>query len=684
MPRARRKNMKSAANPENGNGIGLHTANPNDRIALKGVRVRSRVLGMTARTQVEQTFVNLEPQAIEAVYTFPLPEGGAVCGFEVVFFDKVFTGVVEEVDKAIEKYDDAIAEGHGAYLLEQNRPDVFTVRVGNLKPRQAVTIRLTYVQDLEVVDRSVRLAFPTTIAPRYVSAAGTDPLDALIDGHALNPPHVLSVPYGLTMELELWGHGVTRVSSPSHEIRVEDYAMAKGVVVRMAEGSDRPLLLTLAGALTEMNRDVVLELELAKEQQPSALSATGDNGERFVAVTFVPQFEDQDFEGETAPSETVFVLDCSGSMMGDSIEQARSALECALRAMSAGDTFNICKFGSTFVMLSPKPVPYNQEALRAAIHFVRSGGDLGGTELYAPLEAILNTRPARGVRNIVLLTDGQVSNEPAVIELARRGRARNRIFTFGIGSACSAFLVKGLARVTGGAAEFIAAGERIEDKVLRTFGRIASPPVTNVEVEWANADAEVAPREIPAVFEGDAVRLFARLPGRAPASVTLRCRTPAGERSWTVPVREAQDAQNVLPTFWARAMIRSIEDNSGLAASAAGRIPEDQRRHLLDLSRRHNLLCSLTSFIAVEHRSMEDRNEGKPATRRVPVMLAEGWGGVEAKMAAAGAAVGWAGRSRRWRTSSPPPAAAGRISQPRESAKSTTKSNLSGHSPTTS
>src|SRR3954447_11238800 len=150
-------------------GLALHTQNSADRVALRGVRLRGRVAGMSLKAMLEQTFVNLEPRAIEAVYTFPLPEAAAVCGFEVVFFDRVFTGVVDESDRAIERYDDAVAEGHGAYLLEQHRPDVFTVRVGNLEPRQAVTIRLTYVADVDIVDRQVRLAFPTTIAPRYVT-----------------------------------------------------------------------------------------------------------------------------------------------------------------------------------------------------------------------------------------------------------------------------------------------------------------------------------------------------------------------------------------------------------------------------------------------------------------------------------------------------------------------------------
>jgi Ca-activated chloride channel family protein len=603
--------------------IALCTANPADRVALRGVRLRGRVAGMSLKATLEQTFVNLEPRAIEAVYTFPLPEGAAVCGFEVVFFDKVFTGVVDEADRAIERYDDAIADGHGAYLLEQHRPDVFTVRVGNLKPRQAVTIRLTYVADLQPVDRSIRLAFPTTIAPRYTTASGTDPIDAAVDGDALNPPHVLSVPYGLSMELEVdLGKGLTTIESPSHAI-VATRGKREGEAPSERASPDA-WRVTFAGGVTDMDRDVVLTLNLACEQEPFALAATSAAGERFVALSFLPEFDEDDLTGQPH-AETVFVLDCSGSMGGESMRQATAALECCLRAMSAGDTFNVCRFGSTFEMLAPAPLAYSDYTLRKAISFIRQGANLGGTEILAPLDAIFAQAPAAGrVRNVVLLTDGQVTNEPAVIALAKRKRSRNRLFTFGIGHGCSAFLVSGLARATGGAAEFIAPGERIEEKVLRTFGRLASPPVTDVEIDWGNADAQIAPRTLPPLFDGDALRVFARVPGRVPETVTLRCNTAGGAKSWPVHVRAAADPAELLPTLWARAMIRTLEEEDGVQQTVSISAPSADRDTLIEISKRYNLLCSLTSFVAVEHRSLEDRNEGRPAVRRVPLQMIAG------------------------------------------------------------
>jgi Ca-activated chloride channel family protein len=141
----------------------LRTNNATDQIALRGVDVHAVLAGMSQRTTVRQTFVNLESKPIEAVYTFPVPDGAAVCGFEVITGDRVLTGEIDETEKATEMYENAIAAGDAAFSLDRERPDVFSLRVGNLKPKQAVTIKLIYVAVLEPVDGKIRFTFPTTI-----------------------------------------------------------------------------------------------------------------------------------------------------------------------------------------------------------------------------------------------------------------------------------------------------------------------------------------------------------------------------------------------------------------------------------------------------------------------------------------------------------------------------------------
>ena len=473
-----------------------------------------------------------------------------------------------------------------------------------------------------MVDGSIRLAFPTTLAPRYATDSGTDPLDAAIDGDALNPPHVLDVPYGLSLTADIDpGRPVRAITSPTHPITVDGTRV------------------TLAAA--DMDREVVISVELAADVGAHVRVERGPDGANYLAVTFTPELaEVAAGDAPPPPAEVVFVVDCSGSMQGGSIAQATAALELCLRTLNAGDTFNVCRFGSGFELMAAEPLPYTDATLDRAVAYVRAtAANLGGTELLAPLEAVLRPRPAAGrVRTVVLLTDGQVTNEPAVLALARRHRGRNRIFPFGIGPAVSTFLVNGLARATGGAAEFVAAGERVEAKVLRTFARVASPVATDVSVDWGEADVQTL-AELPAVFDGDVLGVFGRCAGRLPGRVTLRCRTAAGEQAWAAAVPTTAADGSTVATMWARRAIQSLEEVNGVGRSARLSAGSREAAEVVRLSKAFGLLSSLTTFVAVEHRTPAERNDGRPAVRRVPVMLAAGWGGLPMAGAAPGGAV---------------------------------------------
>ncbi len=412
-----------------------------------------------------------------------------------------------------------------------------------------------------------------------------------------------------------------------------------------------------------MDREVVISIDLAADVGTHVRVERGLDGAAYLVVTFTPEFAEVAAGAAPPPAEVVFVLDCSGSMEGESIAQATAALELCLRTLNVGDTFNVCRFGSTFELMAPEPLAYTDATLDRAVAYVRAtAATLGGTELLPPLDAVLRPPPAAGrVRTVVLLTDGQVTNEPAVLALARRHRGRNRIFPFGIGPAVSTFLVNGLARATGGAAEFVAAGERVEAKVLRTFARVASPVATDVIVDWGDADVQTL-AELPAVFDGDVLGLFGRCAGALPERVTLRCRTAAGEQAWAAVVPSSMVDGTTIATMWARRAIQSLEEVNGVGRSARLSPGSREAAEVVRLSKTFGLLSSLTTFVAVEHRTPAERNAGTPATRRVPVMLASGWGGFDVVAGRRGVpggrplrpAVSLSSRSR----FAPPPAAA--------------------------
>jgi Ca-activated chloride channel family protein len=594
------------------------TSREGAHVPLVGVSVEAEIRDYACRVVVSQRFRNDEDQPIEAVYRFPLDEGAAVCGFEAEVDGRRVVGRVEEREKAFEAYDDALSAGHGAYLLDEERPDVFTLSVGNLPPGKEAVLRLATVSTLALEGGAIRFTLPTTVAPRYAPAEDRKGVGET-EIERLSPPYTLAVPYGLSLTVDVRTTAPVRsVESPSHPVEVTiDGGHA---TVRLAERE------------AALDRDVVLKIGLAETNEPRAFLEREKDGRTYALVSFRPRFEVRN-----APAEVLFLLDRSGSMQGSSIEEARNALQLALRSLRPGCFFNVVGFGSTFEALFPESRPYDEATLAEAAAHVRSlDADLGGTEILPALRSVLEGPPAGGLpRQLFVLTDGEVSNTDAVIALAREHASRARVFTFGIGAGASHHLVKGLARAGEGACEMIAPGERVEAKVLRQLSRALSPALQDVHVDWGGLSVRQAPHRVPPVFAEGRVLVFARIERWKAATVTLRAR--GRERDLAFPIRlEEAPAEGgaLVATLWARSAIRDLEEGGsslhgghGSRQRRALTLKDEQlKAEIVSLGTTWGLSSRHTSFVAVEERVTP--TEGEPQLLKVPVAITRGWHGV--------------------------------------------------------
>lgn len=593
-------------------------------IPLTGVAVRAQVTSTASRVTVSQSYRNTEPQPLEAVYVFPLEEGSAVCGFAVTIDGRRLTGRVKPRDEAFDEYDDAMAEGHGAFLLDEERPNIFTASVGNLMPGQEVEVELSYVAELVPEGDGVRLTIPTTVSPRYVPQHRRD-FEGLDDADRVSPPITTDpLPYRLDLQVEAdLLAPVTSVDSPSHRIRTE------------IDGTK--VTVSLSGDDGALDRDFVLVLQTAEPFEPSARVVAAPTGERFVVASFRPRFEVR-----RVPVEAVFLVDCSGSMMGASIEDAKRTLQLCLRSLEEGDTFDVVRFGSSHEHLFGKPRPFNQKNLAEADALVSSmDADLGGTEVLRPLQEVLKRRPAKGhQRRIVLLTDGQVSNEDEVIELARSHARTTRFFTFGLGAGASDHLVRGVARAGNGASEMIAPGERIERKVLRHVKRMAHPSTGDVRLEWSGIDvAGASPAALPPLYPDDVLTVIAKVSGGGAGEVRLTATAGDQQIDLSCPVPATETEDDVVPILWARRRIRELEEGAGSRArrgsqqKGRARARDERTRQEIDaeletLGCRYGLLSRVTSYVVVDERPEGERATEAAELRRIPVALTSGWGGI--------------------------------------------------------
>ena len=404
--------MSPTASSPTGVRTGLIVRDSGDAIPLDHVHVEAQVSDLTARVTVRQTYRNREDKPVEVVYVHPVEEGAAVCGFDAVVDGVRFVGTVMERDEAFRTYDDAMEAGDGAYLLDEERADVFTASLGNVKPGSEIVLSITYVTELAAEGQAGRFTLPTTVSPRYApaeDAAGVGPTP----NDVLNPTFALDVPYAFTFEMSVAMDGHIRsVTSPSHPIEVEhDGTTAR---VRLAQRS------------APMDRDLVVVIAADGLDVPHAVVERGEQGGA-VMVSIVPRFE----SGEQ-PADVVFVIDRSGSMDGTSIEEVRNALQLCLRSLTPGCRFNIVSFGDRHSALFPESRPYDDASMREAARFVSTlQADMGGTEMLPALESVLARPAAPGLpRQVLLLTDGEVTNTDAVIALARRHAATRALLHF--------------------------------------------------------------------------------------------------------------------------------------------------------------------------------------------------------------------------------------------------------------
>ncbi len=580
-------------------------------IPLRGVEVTGQVLGGHAEWCVRQRYQNAEPKPVEAVYIFPLPSDATLTGFSMSCAGRFAEGVVKEREQAFKEYDEALTQGHGAALLDQERANVFTAQVGNLLPGEETFVEVKYVQRVQADEGALRVCIPTLVAPRYVPGASkgdrtshgwADPTDRVPDADRITPP-IGKVSYGLKLDVTLSLGRALEVESPSHAVQIS--AIEGGVRVRLAQEQ------------VALDRDVVLNVRGVESGPFSTVTAHKAQGASGAfAFTFVPDL----FDGRKAPSQkVVFVIDISGSMEGDSIREAKAALRLCLRQLREGDRFGIVAFNSGFHTFHSELVPFTQSTLERADAYAAGLHAEGGTEMLEPLLAAVGMAPD-GV--VVLLTDGQVGNEDEILSGVLAARKGCRVYSFGIGTNVSDQLLRDLARRTGGAMELIHPGERIDEKVVAQFARAVAPRVEQVSVRFDGLDVgELAPAELPPLVDGEPWTLFGRFERAGRGTVEIRGRLEGEPFLAKVPIELPERAEHPhVLKLWAAERIRDFE-----AAQLTGRRAETMKQRIVELALEHQLASRYTSFVVVEHRTGDRRATGQPETRVVPVSTPAGW-----------------------------------------------------------
>uniref|UniRef100_A0A8B8A9B9 Poly [ADP-ribose] polymerase n=1 Tax=Crassostrea virginica TaxID=6565 RepID=A0A8B8A9B9_CRAVI len=591
------KDVQNVTDPLSKVKFGL-VSNDDTPVSLDEAHIRARLVDLAGEVVVFQKYSNNSDQALEAKYVFPLDDMAAVCGFEAFINGKHIVGEVKEKETAHREYKEAIREGHGAYLMDQDEetPEVFTVSVGNLPPQAVVVIKITYVTELQVEGELINFRLPGSVAPwkqKYVDTPEFKDKDwdtvQVTEGKC-------SVAICVDMPFD-----IRSLECPTHKIRVKK---------------------TLTKAVVALDKDQMigdgfqLLIGLAEIHVPRMWVESNEGESQACMLTFFPEFE-ADEESEV---EVVLMIDSSNSMKDSALQDAKKAALLTLHHINPSWRVNVVSFGTAFSELFPSSQPANKFNKQAARQFIQKlQATQGNTELCRPLNSYYLLKPESSTGNIFLLSDGHINNEETTLAKISQNFQHTRVFTMGISAVANRHLLKALARVGAGSFEFLDSKfkSKWEDKVKSQLQKAAQPVLTSVSVDWRHDDSHAAPiqapQQITSLFSGSRQVIYGFVDNCYMA--TLKAEIGGQEISTVVSTSDLSVTQGkILHRLTAKGVIRDWEDGV-LSPDRTGHEVKKMnlKQYIIELSKKYAIVTSLTSFVAIEKREKdEDVSESAP------------------------------------------------------------------------
>ena len=558
-----------------------------DRLPLKDTRVDIAVSGVIADVVVVQVYKNEGARPINAKYVFPASTRAAVYAMRMKMDDEIIVAKIKEREQAKNDFETAKKEGKSASLLEQDRPNVFSMQLANLMPQEQVEIELRYTELLVPTDGVYEVVFPTVVGPRYASEA--DASEPKKNGWVRTPYlHQGNKP---TSAL----HISTRIAAG---MPIQDLTCASHQVSPQWQTPTVARLELAEEDAFQGNRDFILRYRLAGEQITSGLLLFQGQDENF--FLYMAQPPRRVATDEIPPREYIFVVDVSGSMDGFPLNTAKQLLRDLIGKLRPTDFFNVVLFAGDSTVLSPQSLPANQQNITRAIQLLEQQRGSGGTELLAAVEQAMQLPRADSVsRSVVLITDGYISGEQGVFDYIRENLNKCNVFSFGIGTSVNRYLIEGVAKA-GMGEPFIVTNESEAPSVADKFREyIQTPLLTDIQIRSVGFETyDIHPGHLPDLMAQRPIILFGKWRGPVTGGFELTGKTGTGDyvTRFDVATVQPEEGNRALRYLWARTRIAELSDY-GSSQLAGDRIKE-----ITSLGLKYSLLTQYTSFIAVREK----------------------------------------------------------------------------------
>ena len=547
-------------------------------LPLEDVMLSAEARGGLARVTLRQTFRNGYAEPLALTYQLPLPSDAAVSGFAFTIGDRKVIGQIDRRDAARARFDEAVLQGRTAALVEQTRSSLFTQELGNIPPGTDVVCEIILDQRLRWLEEGAwEWRFPTVVGPRYLGAPGRVP-DA--DGVTVDVADMpLPERCGLSLAVRDAVVAGRRPDSPSHPVQVQ--SALGGFDVAFPERA-------------RLDRDVVVRWPVAELQVGLSVQTALRGDALYGLLTLVPPRPGAG--AVSVPRDLVVLLDTSGSMSGEPLDQARRVVSALVDSLEPHDQLELIEFGNAPRRWHHGAVRATPQAKSEALAWLARLQASGGTEMRAAIVEALQPLRAECQRQVVLVTDGLIGFEQELVgEVLERLPQGSRVHAVGVGSSVNRSLTGPLARAGRGAEIVVGLGEDPERAARSLRERTASPAIVDLTLQGP-ALLEVAPRRLPDLFAGSPVLVGLCLDPRG-GEVTVTGRTHTG--TWQARVKVAADSGATphpgVPALFAREVVEDLETARAVADAAAA---AELDRRIESIALAHQIASRLTSWVA--------------------------------------------------------------------------------------
>ncbi len=532
-------------------------------------KVRIDIEDNVAQVVVDQEFENPYSFRIEGTYIFPLPEDATISSFSLVMDGKEIKGEVLERDKARQIYQELLRKSMDPALLEYYDKNMFRARIFPLNPHKTSEVKLSYEHIVPLSGDFYKFVYPLKI-------------DAL----TLEPMGEIEIEVHVKTQNPL-----KTIFSPTHEVEVERIDEYNAVVKFKADGYRPTADFELFYSASPKEFDIRL------------LSHKLPNKDGFFMLTVSPGYLPKGLK--PISKDIVFVLDVSGSMSGDKIEQAKEGLLYILNHLDSKDNFNIIAFSNDVELLFEHLVPASKLNIQTAKKFVEDLEANGGTNIIDALDEAIEQLPMRSSRPkyIVFLTDGQPTiketNDERIIEHIQRKLGDERMFIFGVGYDVNTYLLDKLAEISLGTVDYVQPGADLEVVLSGFYNKIAYPALVEPQLRIKGVRVyAVYPEHMPDLFYGSQVVIVGRYkhPG-GEATIVVRGKRNDSSLVFTksVELPRIQRGYDFIPRIWARRRVAELLAEIKLHGERKELVDE-----IVDLGTTYGIVTPYTSFLVTE------------------------------------------------------------------------------------